>query len=297
MKKNATCWRVAVAIVLSPLFANAQVADLDKAVPTGLPSSGKPVTSTDTKLTDSPISVIDQLIALEQDLEKKKIKIDWNQVYDDYKTGIKPHRFKGEARLCVLLGIRVAEGTVALKARNKEKLLECATDIETLAKRLDIKESQLKRGFNVRDAVKRGDWMDAFMQLQMLRQDIMRALDGLNGNDRSKGVLIACGGWYQGSRIVINTIQEHYDPVMTNYLRAPMLVLLIKHELNNLTNVEVKNSAEVQMMLADIDKIHAAVNLDKDPHIPQGQLSPEKLGDLRLMAERFVSFAMDESNL
>lgn len=307
IKMNKNLKRIAsILIALTPLLAAAQseqVApeplekrnnngwksnDFGKELPTGLPSAGKLISPTDTKLTDAPVSVVDQLIALEQDLQAKGIKINWSDVYSRYNIDFDPNKIDGEARMSVMLGFKVADGTVALKAQNAEKLLECADVIETLAKRLNIPEAQLQRGYNIRNAVKRGDWMDAFMQLQMYRQDIMRTLEKINGNDRSKAVLIVCGGWYQASRIVMGTLKENYDPVMTNYLRAPLLVLLMKHELENLKSPEIAGSPQVKLLLSDIDKIYTAVNLNKNQNIPEGQLTPQKLSELYNLANRFV---------
>ncbi len=286
--KTLSSLLVPTAILLFSFDLSAQ--DAGKATPTGLPSGGKIDPVAGMKLTDTPVSVVDKLIVLEQDLEKKGINIDWNQVYNRYHMDFDPNSINGKARMCAMLGFKIADGTVALKAQNAEKLLECADVIETLAKRLDIPEASLHRGFNIRDAVKRGEWMDAFMQLHMYRQDIMRTLEEMDGNDRSKAVVIVAGGWYQASRIVMGTLRENYDPVMTNYLRAPNFVMLMKSELANLKSGELRQSQQVQRILGEIDQVYKAVNLHKNHLIPEGQLTREKLDDLYDIANRFVIY-------
>ena len=135
----------------------------------------------------------------------------------------------------------------------------------------------LQRGYNVRAAVNRGDWMDAFMQLALYRQDIMRTLEEMDGDNRDKAILIISGGWYQASRIVIGTIRSNYDPVMTNYLRAPLFVQLMKMEVEGIKQVALKDSPQVKELLSQMDFIYESVNISRDPYVPEGQIPEDRL--------------------
>jgi hypothetical protein len=247
-------------------------------------------------LLQSATSVIDKLIALEQDLKKKGIQIDWTDIFDKYRVDFDPDSIEEEANLCLALGFKVADGTIALKAQDAERVNECAQVIEELTKRLEIPQENLNRAYLIKNAVNRGDWFDAFLQLNMYRQEIVRELgrmdregaeDGKAKSEKSKAILIVCGAWFQGARTVINVLESNYDKEMTNYLRSPRFVLLMDLELNRL-NPALKSSDQVHYMISQMDAIYNIVNVDRDHTVPEGQISLSKLGELLDVANRLV---------
>lgn len=236
-----------------------------------------------TDILQSASSSVDSLIALEEELGMAPN--DWRKYY----RGGKGLEFdiddiKGDSRKCILLGVKVADGVLALKAKDAETLNACAEYIERLAKDLNVPEQSLSRGFMIKDAVNRGDWFDAFFQLGLYRQDIVRALTEADGNDRSKAILIICGGWFHGASIAIQVIEDNYSGEITNYLRSQSFVSLMMAELKSIKREDLTTSNEMSYLLEALPKIRAIVDISRDWKVAEGQISKDGLRELKLLA-------------
>ena len=228
----------------------------------------------------SASSSVDSLIALEEDIGMAPE--DWRKYYRGGKgLEFDVETITDDSRRCILLGVKVADGVLALKAKDAETLNACAEYIEKLAKDLKVPEQSLARGFMIKDAVNRGDWFDAFFQLGLYRQDIVRALKEAEGNDRSKAILIVCGGWYHGASIAVEVMEDNYSGERTNFLRAQSYVSLMIAELKSITREDLKASNEMSFLLESLPKVRKIVDISMDWKVPEGQISKEKLRELK----------------
>lgn len=239
-------------------------------------------------ITRSASSIIDKLIVLEQDLKAEGKPVDWAAQYEDFKFVIKdPESITDKALLCTLLGIKMTDGTLALKGKDAARLNDCAETIEVLARALKVPETDLDAGFKIKDAVNRGDWMDAFMQLGMLQHSIMKSLKHREKGERDLGVMIVCGAWFQGARITVSLIQDNYTGVLSNYLRAPVFTQLMKQELRLIDDPDLKSSRQREFLLANLDEIYKIVNVSMDHTVKAGWIPEEGLKRLSTIANQF----------
>lgn len=241
-------------------------------------------------------SSVDKLMVLEQELGIT------SEQWKSYYRGGKGLEFdidsiSEDSRRCILLGVKVADGVLALKAKDAETLNACAEYIEKLALELKVPKESLTRGFQIKDAVNRGDWFDAFFQLGLYRQDIVRALKEADGNDRSKAIMIVCGGWYHGASFAIEVMEDNYSGEITNYLRAQNFVSLMIAELETISRDDLKASNEMQYMLESLPKIREIVDLSRDWKIPEGQISKDRLIQLKILANGLVATALNGTKM
>ncbi len=244
----------------------------------------------------SASSSVDSLIALEEDIGMAPE--DWRKYYRGGKgLEFDVETITDDSRRCILLGVKVADGVLALKAKDAETLNACAEYIEKLAKDLKVPEQSLARGFMIKDAVNRGDWFDAFFQLGLYRQDIVRALKEAEGNDRSKAILIVCGGWYHGASIAVEVMEDNYSGERTNFLRAQSYVSLMIAELKSITREDLKASNEMSFLLESLPKVRTIVDISRDWKVPEGQISKEKLRELKVLANGLCATALTGSRI
>lgn len=244
----------------------------------------------------SASSSVDRLIVLEEDLGITPDQ--WKEYYRGGKgLEFDIDSISEDSRRCILLGVKVADGVLALKAKDAETLNACAEYIEQLAKDLNVPEESLSRGYKIKDSVNRGDWFDAFFQLGLYRQDIVRALKEAEGNDRSKAIMIVCGGWFHGASIAVEVMEDNYTGEITNYLRAQDYVSLMIAELESITRDDLKSSNEMQYLLESLPKVRSIVDLARDWKIPEGQISKDRLNQLKILANGLAATALNGTKM
>ena len=121
---------------------------------------------------------------------------------------------------------------MAVKCQDLEKLNTCATQIESIARKLGAGQEDLKRARLVRENANNGKWLAVFMELGFLQSDIMKILNRPENHDMRK--LIIATGWMQGARYVTFYLKKNYNSEISNVLREPVLVGELSKEINAL---------------------------------------------------------------
>lgn len=217
-------------------------------------------------------NAVDKGVAMPTPLDKflaltllvKTKDIDWNGTFNAVAVDIDPDKFTDkEVAIPELLGIRIADGVMAIQAKDAEMLGKAASDIEKLADKLDEK-IDLGRAKRVRTMANEGKWMDVFRELGFLQQDIMKRLEEKPNDPRSSLLMVT--GWVQGSRYSSKLISAHYSDASSNILREPLLVAALQAKIDKLPD-NVKKSPSVAKIAAALPRMHEIVNVGIDKPI------------------------------
>jgi hypothetical protein len=225
----------------------------------------------------------DKFIALDQVLTKTKVN--WPQTFRKVAVDIDPDAFTDkDVAVPMILGVRIADGVMAIKAKDAELLNKCATDIEKLAKKMGVSDADLGRARAVRAAANKGEWLKVFMELGFFQQDIMKKID--EPEHATHGTLLIVTGWMQGARYTTTVIGENYSPETSNLLREPLLARALNEKIGSLpANLQASPLvAKLRDVLPQIEKI---LNVPRD-----GAISKEDVEQLNKLATEAVKAAM-----
>ena len=225
----------------------------------------------------------DKFLALDQALPSSKVN--WGQVFRKVAVDIDPDAFTDkEVVIPMVLGIRIADGVMAIKALDAEMLNKCAADIEKLAKKLNIADSELGRARAVRAAANKGEWLKVFMELGFFQQDIMKKIEDKEHSNR--GTLLIVCGWMQGARYTTTVIGENYSPTVSNILREPLLARALKEKVEHLSG-NVKESPSVVKLREVLPKVEKILTIPLD-----GTISKENVAEINRLATEVVKAAL-----
>ena len=213
-------------------------------------------------------SPLDKFLAIDIVL---KGKVNWKKVYAEISEKLDPDKFTDkEVGIPIALGIRIADGVMAVKAHDAELLNQCADDIEKLAKRMGIADNELHRARDVREAANRGEWLRVFMDLAFFQQDIMRLIK--TGENETRGTLLIASGWIQGARYTSKVILTNYSPELSNILREPLLAKALIDEVRALP-AHLQKDPQVAHLRDDVlPLVYSVVNVKLDEPIARDRL-------------------------
>ncbi|MGE4554508.1 MAG: hypothetical protein AB7D57_15455 [Desulfovibrionaceae bacterium] len=131
------------------------------------------------------------------------------------------------------LGVRAADGLVAILARDRNKLGGTITVVTTLAEELMIRDSILERSKNFEQMAADGEWKRLRDELESLRYDIELELDQMGDSDVA--LLIRAGGWLRAMQATAdifltrpypeNVSSMFYQPDLVDYFAGRMLAM------------------------------------------------------------------------
>ncbi|NJM37267.1 MAG: hypothetical protein HC845_05005 [Akkermansiaceae bacterium] len=217
----------------------------------------------------APPTPIDKMIALDSVLGKDGVN--WASVWTKYQLDINPNDYSDvDVAIPVLLGMRMSDGVLAIKARDAEKLNEVASDIEKLAKKLKVSDAELARAKQVRLFAGRNEWPRVFLELGYLQHDVLATLKKDANADR-RALLIAAG-WLQGVNSISNVVNDQYSTEASGLLREPLLIDALLDDLNTL-KPDKKQSPQALALVEELTKIRQWVNVPMRAPIPQADVA------------------------
>ena len=212
----------------------------------------------------------DKFMALDSALGAGAVK--WKEVFNRTEVNIDPDRVQDvNVAIPALLGFRICDGIMAIKARDAEKLNSCANDIEKMGKKLGVTDNDLRRAKMVRSFANRGEWGRVFLELGYLQQDIERVLQRESGQGGKASVrkILYAAGWLQGARYTSNLVKDNYTAKTGGILREPLLVKELKRDLDS---VEQSKEGIVRLISEAMTELQTLIDVELRQPVPQANV-------------------------
>lgn len=179
----------------------------------------------------------------------------------------------------------MSDGVLAIKAKDAEKLGAIATDIESLAAKLNVPDAKLARAKKVRSHASRGEWPKVFLELGFLQNDVMKTLDE-DGNKNRRAILITAG-WLQGARSISGIVLDNFNQDSAGLLREPLLVKTLAADLQKVKS-PARESAQVIALIEAMNGIFPL--LDIPLHASPTRADVKKINQLSTKCIKVLKF-------
>ncbi|MEF2143823.1 MAG: hypothetical protein V3573_00125 [Desulfovibrionaceae bacterium] len=187
---------------------------------------------------------------------------DWGEVADFDKR----YDYQDNYLRALNLGVRSANGLVAILAEDKNKLGDVIVIVITLAEELMVQETILDRSKTFEDLANQGRWDELRDELDALRYLIEMEMDQLG--DQDVATLVRTGGWLEGLHTTSRLLQAGlYPEHSTSLLYQPNLVDYFQRELEKM-EPEAVNTVSVQAILKALPEIRSLVNVGYRKPVP-----------------------------
>lgn len=163
------------------------------------------------------------------------------------------------------LGVRAADGFLAIQAQDKEKLGDMIVVILTLAEELLVREAILDKGKMFDQLAREEKWDELHRELDSLRDDVIEEMKRLG--DREIALLVSAGGWIEGLRATTKILNASYKPKASSILYQPTLVDYFNTELGLLSQ-EAQASPSVKVLIDKLPQIKDLVNVGFKKPVP-----------------------------
>jgi hypothetical protein len=157
------------------------------------------------------------------------------------------------------LGVRFADCFVAIQAKDKNTFLEAVVVAKSLAEQLGVGSALAESGKEVEKLVRAGDWPGTLEQLDILRDEALRTMQG---SDQDSATLATAAGWVRGLHFVTTVLNGHYSDQSSRILRQPDLAAHLKGAVAQLSPAS-KDHPKVKEMGAKLGEIEKLLNVQQ----------------------------------
>jgi hypothetical protein len=133
-------------------------------------------------------------------------------------------------QIALNLGGLIADGFIAVEAKDGQQVKNIGSDIMKLGKALGVSEQLLSRGNSINEFAETNQWDTLQEELEATQNEVKSSMQ--SHADQDLVILVTLGGWIRGTQVVTGTIMKNYNESAAKVLREPALVHFIQSKLN-----------------------------------------------------------------
>jgi len=206
---------------------------------------------------------------------EKSGKINWAGQY----RGPIPVTYSNRAQIALNLGGLIADGFIAVEAKDGQQVKNIGSDIIKLAKALGVSERLLGRGSSINEFAENNEWDTLQEELEATQNEVKSSMQ--SHSDQDLVILVTLGGWIRGTQVVTSAIVQNYNEQSAKVLRQPALVHLMQSRINEISP-ELRNEPLVKDVSNELGKIEKLVSFpeDKTPDVEQVRKVSQAVGKM-----------------
>jgi hypothetical protein len=113
------------------------------------------------------------------------------------------------AQVALNLGTLIADGFIAVEAKDGQQVKNIGRDVLTLAKKLSVSDSVLARSKSITQFAEDGAWAQLDEELAATQNEVKQALE--QNRDADLITLVSVGGWIRGTEVVTGLLLQNYN--------------------------------------------------------------------------------------
>src|SRR4029450_4985441 len=206
---------------------------------------------------------------------EKSGKTNWAGQY----RGPIPMTYRNRAQIALNLGGLIADGFIAVEAKDCQQVKNIGSDIIKLAKALGVSEKLLSRGNSINEFAENNEWDTLQEELEATQNEVKSSMQ--SHADQDLVILVTLGGWIRGTQVVTSAIVQNYNEQSAKVLRQPALVHFMQSKINQISP-ELPNEPLVKDVSNELGKIEKLVSFPpgKTPDVEEVRKVNEVVGKM-----------------
>jgi hypothetical protein len=161
------------------------------------------------------------------------------------------------AEIALMLGTVIANGFIAVEAKDANKVQEIGRQVIVLASALGVKEAVLEHCNAIIDASKRDDWLGVRSELDKTQANVRDAMVKLHSKDQSE--LVSIAGWLRGTQALSSLISLDYKPDRADLLHQPDMLATFESQFKSM-EARVQGDKKVVDLREGLQKIKPLID-------------------------------------
>src|SRR6267154_2537307 len=184
---------------------------------------------------------------------EKPGKTNWSGQY----RGPMSMTYRNRAQIALNLGGLIADGFIAVEAKDSQQVKNIGSDIIKLSKALGVSENLLSRGNSINEFAENDEWDTLQEELEATQNEVKSSMQ--SHSDQDLVILVSLGGWVRGTQVVTSAIVQNYNEQSAKVLRQPALVHFMQSRINEISP-ELRNEPLVKDVSNELGKIEKLVS-------------------------------------
>jgi hypothetical protein len=165
-------------------------------------------------------------------------------------------------QIAILLGVEIAEGFIAMEAKDPTEVKNVGNAVLKLARGLGVEKGALGRSRSIMENADKSEWAAARNEWDGVFSDLQSGMIEIKSKELAQ--LVSLGGWLRGTEALSALLLENYSPERAELIRQPVLLDYLEKELLGLSS-NVKKRPIVAKMVEGIRRIRGLIQSENGP--------------------------------
>jgi hypothetical protein len=185
----------------------------------------------------------------------------WHEIMRPVKSSPSGQR----PQIALLLGNVIAEGFIAVEAKDGEEVKKIGKAVKNLAKAINVEKSVTARSNSIIEAADKKDWQKVRLELDGALRDVRAAMTEMQDDQLAQ--LVSLGGWLRGTEALTTVVAKNYSKDGAELLHQPRLLEHFQQRLSEMDG-RLKNHALVARIHKRLPEIRPLI-ADPNGDIPK----------------------------
>lgn len=167
-----------------------------------------------------------------------------------------------QAQIATLLGVMIAEGFIAMEAKDSTEMKNIGNSVLGLAQGLGIRKRALRRSRSIMELTDKNEWSEARKEWDDVFSDLETGMIEIKSAHLAQ--LVSLGGWLRGTEALSALVLQNYSPERSNLIRQPRLIDHLEKQLRAMSS-DIQARPIVVKLLDGIKTIRSLVENENVP--------------------------------
>lgn len=170
-------------------------------------------------------------------------------------------------QIAMLLGTVIADGFIAVEAKDSAKVNDIGRRVIELASALSVKDSVLIHCNAITQAAKDGEWSKVRSELDKTQHSVNDAMTALHDQDAAE--LISISGWLRGTEALSSLVSKDYQADRADLLHQPDMLSTFESQIARMDPKKILANPQVSALREGLKKIKPLIDVKGNDSIPQ----------------------------
>ena len=167
-----------------------------------------------------------------------------------------------QAKIATLLGVVIAEGFIAMEAKDSTEVKNIGNSVLKLARGLGVEKSALRRSRSIIEYADKEEWVEARKEWDSVFSDLQSGMIEIKSKEVAQ--LVTFGGWLRGTEALSALVLQNYSPERAELIRQPTLIDHLEKQLRAMSS-DIRTRPIVVKLLNGIQTIRSLVESENGP--------------------------------
>ena len=168
--------------------------------------------------------------------------------------------------IAMLLGVVIADGFIAVEAKDKESVDRIGRKVRDLSKSLGVEQDVASHSNAIIEAAKNDNWSTVRTELDKAKSSVRDGMIHLKSKDNSE--LVSIAGWLRGTHALTSLIMADYKAERAELLHQPDLLSTFEKQFGTMGTKEQQNK-KVMELREGLKKVKALIPTGANDAISQ----------------------------